>query len=401
MLRSVTVEAATENLCYAALGRPVSSRPHLIHVSEPQNGKSLPKCAPPRLPASSSPRLPAAAPPRRARGHLFWLPPGGAAPSLPGPRARSRSAGSAAPADWRDKLNPRECRPDRGANTTCCPFPWGVRLKLLDTHSRPRKRAVEAPFPRARTPFAGVPTPELGPLPLPFWAAPGSGSKPQRGAGSVRRAVRSPSKSRRCARSARSQRQLPGLGPRSQRGQSPARAARIPAGPRDELAAGAVRPSFSPFPPAAPLLPPPAGWVTPPALPDCSPTGFPAAQAAWRVQRSVEARLGAEVGSGRGTEGGGCERAARRTEARRRATSRGRGKSGAVGPAARPAPDEVLAVRLDALDRETFGCPASVRGLSSGTATSKRSRSPLGVALVPKCLSHHFQHHTVLRGGKP
>lgn len=91
--------------------------------------------------------------------------------------------------------------------------------------------------------------------------------------------------------------------------------------PTDGLAADALRPSFSPFPPSASLLPPPAGWAPPPPLPDRSPVGSPAAQrrGAWsaRRQRGWARRLEAEVGSGRGAEGGGYERAAWRAEALR------------------------------------------------------------------------------------
>lgn len=81
--------------------------------------------------------------------------------------------------------------------------------------------------------------------------------------------------------------------------------------PSDGLAAGALRPSFSPFPPAASLLPPPAGWAPPPLLPDRSPARSPAAQrrgaSGARLPRGWARRQNAEVGSGRGAEGRGCD----------------------------------------------------------------------------------------------
>ena len=70
---------------------------------------------------------------------------------------------------------------------------------------------------------------------------------------------------------------VPRPGRRNPRRQThPARRAYLPV-LADGLAAGALQPSFFPFPRAASLLLPPAGWVPPPPLPDGSPAHSPAA----------------------------------------------------------------------------------------------------------------------------
>lgn len=72
------------------------------------------------------------------------------------------------------------------------------------------------------------------------------------------------------------------------------------------------------------------------------------------------------------------------------------GRGGPPHPAeVPPHPAEVPATLPDFLDRLLLRRPASGSACSSGTPDSTPSRSPLGVALVPQCLSHHFQHRAV------
>lgn len=58
-----------------------------------------------------------------------------------------------------------------------------------------------------------------------------------------------------------------------------------------------------PFPSSWAPPPAPQRWAPPPLLPDCSPSGFAAAQGCVARPRSAATRLGAEVGSRRGAEG--------------------------------------------------------------------------------------------------
>lgn len=144
-------------------------------------------------------RLLAAAPSRRARSHLLWVQSDAAAPTRPGPGARPRSSGSAAPTERREKLSPRQSvledrRRKHGswllfAEWGCGGIggEWGsgggrgragVRFKLQGTHTPlPHRTRRQSPFLAARTlSLSGCRPPELGPRPPPFRAAPGPSS---------------------------------------------------------------------------------------------------------------------------------------------------------------------------------------------------------------------------------
>lgn len=138
-------------------------------------------------------RLLAAVPSRRARSHLLSVQSDAAAPSRPGPGARPRSSGSAAPTERRGKLSPRQSAlEDRVQTRLVAPFRgggWGragVRFKLQDTHTPlPHRTRRRSPFLAARAlSLSGCRPPELGPRPPPFRAAPGpSSAEPRRAEG--------------------------------------------------------------------------------------------------------------------------------------------------------------------------------------------------------------------------
>lgn len=290
-------------------------------------------------------RLLAAAPSRRALSHLLCVQPDAAAPSRLGPGSRPRSAGSAAPTARRGKLSPHqsglEDRPREQSSWLFFAEGWGELEPVLSfwihTPLSLGERVARAPFPTARPlPLSGCQLPELGPQPPPFRAAQGPGSEPQSGGGSVRPAVPSHSRSRRCARAAHAGRQLRGSPAGSQEPEKdrpiPAPRAYLPV-PANGLAVGALQPSFFPFARAAALLLPPAGWAPPPPLPDGLPACSSAAQRGMaRPARpslgSCEAgRGGGELaGSGRGAEGGGCERVAPAARSRGEFQAAGRGE---------------------------------------------------------------------------
>lgn len=283
----VTVEAAMGNLCrlpHSALRKPVSAPSHLKRSGAWTRQVAVEK----RSPEASSPSSPSGS----------WLPLHRAAPvatcfgsSLTRQRPAVRGPGASAllglrRTHWAARQTespPVGSRRPPARTRLVAPFRAGVgragvRFKLQDTHTPlPHRTRRQSPFLAARTLSLSGP-PKLGPRPPPFRAAPGpSSAEPQSRGGSVRPAVPSHSTSRRYAPAARARRQFPGrvAGTRGDR-PIPARRAYLPV-PADGLAAGALQPSFFPFPRAAFLLLPPAGWAPPPSLPDGSPARSPAA----------------------------------------------------------------------------------------------------------------------------
>lgn len=225
------------------------------------------------------------------------------------------------------------------------------------------QRVSGVPYPTARTlPLSGC-RPRNSAICLCLSGRPWAPAQSRRWAeGALAPLSRSPSNPRVAQEPPASVISSPGLVSRT-RGDRPIPAPRayLPV-PTDGLAADALRPSFSPFPPSVSLLPPPAGWAPPPPLPD-------RCQSALQLPSGVARGVlgGSEAGRGgwkRRWGAGGARREEGMSEQRSGPKPCGKMglRVGAKGRAAHATSAEAPAALLESLDLDILGCPASRAG---------------------------------------